>query len=609
MSSDNNNDYKIQWKRVFERLSLYNIKKGFRYISHYGLKGFFNKLNELFTPEEIPYETWYPYHFANSETLEKQKKKKFNKNPLISIVVPAYETPETFFKEMVNSVKKQTYDNWELCILDAGKNDYLKNIVNEFNDARIKYCFQGENKGIAGNSNEALKMADGEYIGLLDHDDTIEPDALFEVVSMINSHENVDMIYTDEDKLDGRENKYFQPALKPDFNIDLLRSNNYICHFIVVKSQIINKIGGFNKDYDGAQDYDLIFRIVENSKDIVHIPKILYHWRVHQDSTAENPASKLYAFEAGARAIKAHLDRMNIMGQVSNTSNLGFYRVKYKLQSEDKVSVIIPNKDNIEVLDKCLRSVFRTKYSNFEVIIVENNSTDKNTFDYYDKMRENSRIRILEWKDKFNYSAINNYAVANTDSKYLLFLNNDIEFISNDWMEELLSHCQREEVGAVGAKLYYPDDTIQHAGTIVGIGGIAGHAFVGMPRNQSGYFHKASIQLDLSAVTAACMMVKREVFEKTGGFEESLEVAFNDVDLCLKINKENYLVVYNPYVEAYHYESKSRGAEDTKEKVMRFQNEIEYMRTKWTDILKNGDPYYNKNLSLDKWNYSLRNNH
>ena len=353
----------------------------------------------------------------------------------------------------------------------------------------------------------------------------------------------------------------------------------------------------------------MIFRIVENSKDIVHIPKILYHWRVHQDSTAENPASKLYAFEAGARAIKAHLDRMNIMGQVSNTSNLGFYRVKYKLQSEDKVSVIIPNKDNIEVLDKCLRSVFRTKYSNFEVIIVENNSTDKNTFDYYDKMRENSRIRILEWKDKFNYSAINNYAVANTDSKYLLFLNNDIEFISNDWMEELLSHCQREEVGAVGAKLYYPDDTIQHAGTIVGIGGIAGHAFVGMPRNQSGYFHKASIQLDLSAVTAACMMVKREVFEKTGGFEESLEVAFNDVDLCLKINKENYLVVYNPYVEAYHYESKSRGAEDTKEKVMRFQNEIEYMRTKWTDILKNGDPYYNKNLSLDKWNYSLRNNH
>ena len=343
------------------------------------------------------------------------------------------------------------------------------------------------------------------------------------------------------------------------------------------------------------------------AKNIHHIPEILYHWRTHEASTADNPISKLYAYEAGKRAIEAHLTRRGQAGEVSLKKDLGFYRVKYPVQGNPLVSVIIPNKDEAESLKLCIESFRRTvSWENYEIIIVENNSTGLEIFSYYRELAKDEHIRIVRWKSAFNYSAINNYGVKYAKGEYLLFLNNDIEALEEGWLTEMLGVCQRPEVGAVGAKLLYPDGTIQHAGTVIGIGGIAGHMFVNMPGERSGYLHKASLMLDYSAVTAACMMMKRSLYEQLGGFEERLSVAFNDVDLCLRANEAGYLVVYDPYACLRHYESKSRGAEDSPEKVRRFQEEIEFMRTRWEKLLKAGDPYYNKNLSLSKWNYSLR---
>ena len=335
------------------------------------------------------------------------------------------------------------------------------------------------------------------------------------------------------------------------------------------------------------------------------MPEILYHWRTHQASTADNPASKMYAFEAGKRAIEGNLERCHLKAEVSHTKDLGFYRVKYEVEGTPLISIIIPNKDERESLKKCIDSIEKkSTYENYEILIVENNSTSKEIFEYYKELSDNPKIRLLKWKEGFNYSAINNFAAKKAKGEYLLFLNNDMEVIASDWMEELLGHCQREGTGAVGARLYYPNETIQHAGTIIGIGGIAGHRFVDMPGERTGYMHKAAIQQDLSAVTAACMMVKRSVFEAVNGFEENLSVALND--LCLRIRAQGELIVYDPYVELYHYESKSRGIEDSKEKVRRFQEEIEFMRCRWEKLLKAGDPYYNKHFSLTKWNYSLK---
>lgn len=602
---------KLEWGRIIGKLSPYTIQKGLRYMKHYGLKEFWIRLHERFEPEEVPYGPWYETYIPTGEELEKQRKKKWKYRPKISIAVPAYKTAEVFLREMIESLQAQTYENWELCIANASPEDAsMEFVLREYagKDSRIQWKKLRENKGIAENTNEAFSMASGEFVGLLDHDDVLAPNALFEIVKALNAYPDIDVLYTDEDKIRGEGIlEHFQPHLKPDFNLDLLRSNNYICHFFVVKKSLQEQAGGFRREFDGAQDYDFIFRCTEKAKHIYHIPEILYHWRTHQSSTADNPQSKLYAFEAGKRAIEANLKRSGLNGQVSHTKDYGFYRVKYPVKGKPLVSIIIPNKDAKEDLEKCINSVLNTSsYENYEILIVENNSVTDEIFDYYKKLSQNPKIRLLRWKKEFNYSAINNYAASRAKGEYLLFLNNDTEVITPDWIEEMLGICQREGTGAVGAKLYFGNNTIQHAGTIIGIGGIAGHMFVDMPRERSGYMHKASIIQDLSAVTAACMMVKRGVFEETGGFEEKLSVAFNDVDLCLRIREKGYLVVYNPYVELYHYESKSRGAEDSKEKVRRFQTEIEFMRCRWETLLKKGDPYYNKNLSIVKWNYSLR---
>ena len=593
-----------------KKLKPYNIQKGLRYLKHYGFKEFCVRLSERMEPEDVPYGPWYEQYRAKPEDLMKQKQHSFKHQPLISIVVPAYHTPDVFLRQMLDSLKGQSYQNWEVIIGNASPDDSrMRSILDEYakNDARIKSVDIPDNLGISENTNAALKHASGDYIGFMDHDDLLAPDALFEIAIRLEANLDIDVFYTDEDKVSTDLSEHFQPHFKPDFNLDLLRSNNYICHFFVVKRTILKQVKGLDPKYNGAQDYDFIFRCTELSKNIVHIPRILYHWRVHNASTADNPASKLYAYEAGKKAIEDNLARSGEKGSVSMRSDYGFYNVDYALTDQPLVSILIPNKDHIDILKQCIRSLKeKATYTNYEIIVIENNSTEPATFEYYDKLKKDG-IQVLYYPEfGFNYSAINNWGVKNCKGEYLLFLNNDIEVITPDFIEKMLSNCERPGIGAVGAKLYYPDNTIQHAGIIIGIGGIAGHAFLNLPRARSGYLHKASLQMNVSAVTAACMMVSRKIFDLVGGFEETLSVAFNDVDLCLRIQKAGYHNVYNPHVEMYHHESKSRGTEDSEAKARRFQTEIEFMRTNWIQLLKSGDSCYNPNLTLASWNYGLR---
>ena len=552
--------------QIFKRLTPYNIKKGIRYLKHYGVRGFYARLLERFEEREVEYQEWYEKNKPSEEELARQRKKKWKEPVTISVLVPAYRTPEAFLRQMIESVLNQTYPYLELCIADgSGENISVEKVVKEYQakDQRVRYQRLEKNEGIAGNTNAAIRMATGDYLALFDHDDLLSPNALFEVASTIEK-DKADVVYTDEDKVTSDLKEHFQPHFKPDFNPDLLCSNNYICHLFVVKRSLALKLGGQDPAYDGAQDYDFIFRCTEEAEKIVHIAKILYHWRVHQASTADNPTSKMYAFDAGKRAIEAHLQRIGAKAEVSHTKDLGFYRVKYQVQGNPKVSIVIPNKDEKETLKKCLESIWqKTTYSNYEIILVENNSTTREIRDYYQELDGKNGVRVVYWDKEFNYSAINNFGISYAKGEYILCLNNDITVISPEWMEELLANCQRPEVGIVGARLYYPDNTIQHAGIVLGMGGCAGSLFVGLARSRGGYLHKAALQQDLSAVTAACFMVKKEAFEKVGGFEEKLAVAFNDVDFCLKVRHAGYLVVYDPYAELYHYESKTRGYENT----------------------------------------------
>lgn len=611
----------------------YRIIKGFKYLKHYGPKAFWARLQDRMEPDEVPYEPWFEHFKASEEELQKQRKqeRKFVYRPLISIVVPAFQTPENFLIELLESVRSQSYSNWQLCIVDASPTEevkqYVEAYIREKQEERISYKHLEENLGIAQNTNAGLEMAVGEWIGLLDHDDLLAPEALYEMTAKMNEDSDFEVIYSDEDKItEGKKGewKHSQPHFKPDFSMDLLRSNNYITHFLCVKRNVLEQAGGFKKEFDGAQDYDFILRCTQKAQKVGHVSKILYHWRVHSNSTSDNPMSKQYAYEAGQRAIEEHLKRAGQNGTVSQRKFFGFYRVKYEVQGAPLVSILIPNKDQAGILKRCIESLEKSTYQNYEVIIIENNSEDTETFRYYEKlchakfekeveglscegtMPRGQRIKVVTWKEGFNYSAINNFGASFADGAYLILLNNDIEIITKDWIEEMLGNCQRPEVGIVGARLYYPDNTIQHAGIVVGIDGIAANMFPGMKREREGYMHRAATQLNYSAVTAACMMIDKHVFDKVGGLDEVLTVAFNDLDLCLRVGKAGYLIVYNPWIEAYHYESKSRGKEDTKEKVRRFGDEIEYIRARWITLLKEGDPYYNPNFSLKKCNYALK---
>ena len=627
-------EYGTQWGKMITSISPAYIKKGYRYLKRHGMKQFLIRLTERFQQEDIDYETWFGLNKATEKELQEQRKNPPEHGPLISIVVPVYRTPEIYLREMIESVVNQTYGNWELCLADASPrgeqlrqdlkkikgrktrealmkipngDTELTSVIREYQlkDSRIRYEILKENKSIAENSNAAMEMATGDFVGLLDHDDTLEPNALYEVAGKICEDDRVDVVYTDEDKINSKGTKHLTPNMKPDFNLDLLRSNNYICHLFVVRRILMEKVGGFRKEFDGAQDYDFILRCTEEAEKIAHVHKVLYHWRTHEKSTSDNPESKIYAFHAGRRAVEAHLQRLGIQAEVEETCDLGYYRVKYPVTGSPMVSILIPNKDQLQTLKKCLKSIWeKTEYTNYEILIIENNSTEKETFEFYKKIDGRHHVRVLYWDKEFNYSAINNFGAAQAKGEYLLLLNNDTEVITKGWMKELLSHCQRPEVGMVGAKLYFPDNTIQSAGTIIGMGGMADHAFVNMDRKKSGYMHRASIQVDMSGVTAACAMVKRSVYEEVHGLEEKLTVAFNDVDLGLKIVTAGYLIVFDPYAELYHYESKSRGIND--EKKERHAREVKYTQEKWADFLAAGDPCYNQNLTLAKHNFSLR---
>ncbi len=601
-------------EKIKDLMTMETVKVAFDFWKENGLKALVLKSKHKLQgiDNDYDYGEWYELTRPDEEELEAQRNHRFEYMPKLSVVIPAYRTPEKYLKEMQDSLLAQTYRKWEVCVADgspAGKD--CERVLRRYaeKDSRVKYVILGENKGISGNTNAAMDMATGDFIVLADHDDTLTPNALYEIAKVINQDPEHDVIYSDEDKLDMDGGALFEPHFKPDFNPDLLTSTNYICHLFAVNADLVREVGQFNHQYDGAQDYDFIFRCTEKARKIYHIPKVLYHWRCHQASTASNPESKLYAFEAGARAIQAHFDRLGIQtDSVEKGVDYGKYHVRFTIQGNPLVSVIIPNKDHTADLDICLKSLMeKATYRNLEFIIVENNSTEEKTFAYYEQLqKEHENVKVVTWEREFNYSAINNFGVTFARGGHLLFLNNDTEIIEPDCIQEMLGYCQREDVGAVGARLLYQDDTIQHAGVVVGFGGIAGHTFIGLHKSENSYFHRAMCAQDYSAVTAACLMTKKEVFHRAGGFSEELAVAFNDIDYCMKVRAQDKLVVYNPYALLYHYESKSRGLEDTPEKVARFNREIKIFSEKWPDILKNGDPYYNPNLTLRKSNFALR---
>lgn len=571
-----------------------------------------NKIRYCFQKKRIEamddYHRWIYFNEPTKKELEEQRKTKFEVEPKISILVPMYHTPEKYFEELVNCLINQTYSNWELCLADGSEeeNERIKKIVDK--DARIKYQFLNRNDGISANTNAALALATGDYIALLDHDDVLPEFALYEVVKTINENKEVEFIYTDEDKCTTIENRY-DPHFKPDFAIDTLRSVNYICHFSIFKKELMDKLGGFRSEFDGAQDYDIILRMSEQTNHIVHIPKILYHWRVHPNSTAASTAgeAKPYAFEAGKRAIESHLERVGLKGKVEHGISLGIYRTIYEVEKNPKVSILIPNMDHIEELQVCINSILeKTTYSNYEIIVIENNSKKEETFSYYKQLEQHEKIKVVYYpENKFNYSKIINFGVKQASGDYVMQLNNDTELLTPNWLEELLGYAQREDVGAVGVKLYYPDYTIQHDGVIIGIGGVGGHILKNLPKDQRGYFARDSFVQNLSAVTAACILSRKGIYEEVGYMDEKFQVAFNDLDFCLKIREKGYLIVINPFVELIHYESKSRGYEDTPEKIKRFQGEIKTFQKKWSNILEKGDPYYNPNFRLDIEDYKI----
>lgn len=578
--------------------------------------------DEVALPVEIPsdipksddanYQKWLNKNYPTKAILDKMTEivDLFTYKPIISLIMPVFNTPELYLREAIESVFNQVYPYWELCIADdASSSDRIRQILEEYStkDTRIKVVFRPENGHISRCSNSALEIATGEFVALFDHDDLLTPDALYEVALLLNKHPEADMIYSDEDKIDDSR-KLREPFFKPDWCPDSFLSRMYTCHLGIYRRELVNKIGGFRVGYEGSQDYDLVLRLTEKTENIFHIPKILYHWRIHPQSAASVADVKPYAVTAAEKALSEALERRGEPGRVRQADSLiGHYIIRYQITDYQLVSIIIPTKDLSDILDKCLTSIFeKTIYPNYEVILIDNNSQEEKTTKVIAKWqeKESNRFRCERLDIPFNYSKINNYAVNYAKGDYLLFLNNDVEVITPDWINAMVEQAQRSYIGAVGSLLLYPDNTVQHAGVVMGIGGIAGHSHKYYCVNSSGYFDQLLTVNNYSAVTAACLMCKREIFEAVGGFEEQLAIAFNDIDLCLKILKKGYRNIYLPHVRLYHYESKSRGYEDTPEKIARFMNEIEYMEKKWKNIIDR-DPCYNPNLTKKSEDFSI----
>jgi GT2 family glycosyltransferase/SAM-dependent methyltransferase len=560
-------------------------------------------------PANATYAQWIEENEPNAKELTRQRQTALPYAPKISVVVPVYNTPVPFLVSMLHSVLEQTYSNWELCIADGASTEPAVRATLEGyarRDSRIRLRFLTENLGIAGNSNAAIGLATGDYVTLLDHDDTLAPFALYEVAQALNCQPGADLLYSDEDKVTEDGDRRMDPHFKPDWSPDTFRSHNFICHLAVFQRELVTRIGGFSAGYEGSQDYDLFLRATEQAAKIVHIPKVLYHWRIHGGSAAAGSQAKGYAYESAKKAIREHLIRRNIRGEVKDGKILGIYQVAYELPCRPLVSVIIPNRDNALVLDQCLRSLAASTYAHHEVVVVENNSQNAETFGYYTRIQKQPNIKVVTWQGSFNYSAVNNFAVAHSQGEVLLFLNNDIEAINPDWLERMLEHALRPDVGAVGAKLYYPNDTIQHAGVILGLGGIAGHSHHWIGRAHTGYLGRLLYIQNVSAVTAACLMMRRAVFDEVGGFDERFPLAFNDVDLCVKVRRKGHHIIWTPYAELYHHESLTRGKDDAPDKRARFRREVALFAEKWPEVLQAGDPFYNPNLTLLRPDFALK---
>ena len=522
--------------------------------------------------------------------------------PKFSIIMPAYNTAAEHLRAAIESVLSQFYENWELCIADdASPKPHVREILNEYaaKDQRIRVRLLDKNLGIAGASNAALSMATGDFIGLLDHDDELSPAALLEVAALLNEHPDTDMIYSDEDKLD-LEGRRRDPFFKPDWSPTTFLSYMYTCHFGVYRKTLVDSLGGFRQGVDGSQDYDLVLRLSEQTGRIRHIPKVLYHWRMTPQSTAMTSSAKNYTEQAASKALADAMQRRGVpvteiaIGRLPTT-----YRVRYRLPAGAVVHMIIPSRNNVGYLRRCLRSILeKTTYQDYRIHVVDNGSDDAGTLAYLDELNREPRVRVLRYDRPFNYSAINNWAISRIDGQYLLLLNDDTEVITSDWLEAMLEHAGRPEVGAVGAKLLYPDGRIQHGGVILGIGGVAAHAHKYYSASHPGYFSRLEVVQNFSAVTAACLMTRREIFDQVGGFNETdLAVAFNDVDLCLRIREAGYEIIYTPFAELYHHESVSRG--------LRLSgDEVGYMQRKWGKLLLQ-DPFYNPNLTMRREDFSL----
>lgn len=557
--------------------------------------------------KSFTYDDWIFENEPARDVYENQREHVFAQAPLVSIVTPAYNTPPAYFDELMASLQAQTYANWELCLADGGSMPETAACLRGWQEKepRFSCVFLEENRGIAGNTNAAADLARGQYIAFLDHDDILPPDALFEMVQAVNET-GADFIYSDSDNFD--EEKRHSPFFKPDFDPDFLRAINYICHFTMMSRELFDSIGRFRLGFDGSQDHDLFLRAAEHAAKIVHIPKILYHWRAHRESVALNPGSKLYAAEAGIKAVQEHMERIGMQGTAEGAEGYLFsYRIRASVTRSPLISVIIPNKDSVHYLRQCIQSIRENStWANYEILIVENNSQSKEIFSYYKEMEQDSRVRVITWEGLFNFSAINNFAARHAKGEQLLFLNNDTQVITPGWMEEMLMFSQRQDVGAVGAKLFFEDGTLQHLGVVIGIMGIAGHSQSGAMSYYPGYFNNLVLARGVSAVTAACMMTRKTVFEQVGGFDEDFVVALNDIDFCLKVRRAGYRIVATPYAQLYHYESKTRGYEDTEEKVMRYHREIFRLIDRWEKEMRAGDPFYNPNLTLAGMDYGLR---
>ena len=598
------------------RMAVHWVRRTKERLGHYGsLKGILRKLDA----KKIEFEARSQHgtaSFPNEEEARRQRETKFRRDIKFSILVPLYNTPEKFLRQAIDSVCAQTYGNWQLCLADGSDAEHgdVERICREYasEDVRIYYRKLPENEGISGNTNACLSMAAGDYIGLFDHDDVLHPSVLYEYMKAI-CDQDADYIYCDEATFKG--NKTIDDMItlhfKPDFAPDNLRANNYICHFSVFDKKLLEGTELFRSQFDGSQDHDMILRLTSRAKHIVHVPKLLYYWRSHAGSVAADIGAKSYAIEAAKGAVAAHLLEQGYKNfEISSTKAFEtIFQIKYEIQGSPRVSIVIPNKDHIEDLRRCITSILeKSTYDNYEIIVVENNSTTEEIFDYYKQIQENPNIKVITYEGDFNYSKINNLGVSHAQGDYILLLNNDTQVITLDWIEELLMYAQRGDVGAVGAKLFYEDRTIQHAGVVLALGQhrTAGHSHYRVSSNNLGYMGRLCYAQNVMAVTGACLMMRKEVFDKLGGLDESFAVSLNDVDLCIRAWKAGYINVFTPFAELYHFESVSRGMDDQGEKAQRYNKESEAFRLKWKEVLEAGDPYYNPNFSLDRSDFALK---